>query len=72
MTLTRSETQWIARVMHTISYVAFVESCSTLAGTVQKGAGDEVVRAAQSFIEKLKRENAEASSAGALPHPANH
>jgi hypothetical protein len=62
MTMTSSETQWVARVMHTISYVAFIESCNTVAGTLQKGAGEageEVIRAARSFIEKLKREDAD-------------
>ena len=32
MTMTSSETQWVARVMHTISYVAFIESCNTVTG----------------------------------------
>jgi hypothetical protein len=31
MTMTSSENKWIARVMHTISYVAFMESCNILA-----------------------------------------
>jgi hypothetical protein len=57
MTMTSSETQWVARVMHTISYVAFIEACDTVAGTLQKGAGEEVIRAARSFIEKLKQED---------------
>ena len=59
MTMTSSETQWVARVMHTISYVAFIEACDTVAGTLQKGAGEEVIRAARSFIEKSKREDAD-------------
>jgi hypothetical protein len=59
MTMTSSEIQWVARVMHTINYVVFIESCDTVAGTLQKGAGEEVIRAALSFIEKLKREEAD-------------
>jgi hypothetical protein len=59
MTMTSSESQWVARVMHTISYVAFTESCDTMVGTLQKGAGEEVMRATLSFIEKLKREDAD-------------
>jgi hypothetical protein len=58
MTMTRSESQWIDRVMHTISYLAFLESCNTLAGTLESGPTDDVVRAAQAFIRKLQRENA--------------
>ncbi|HEY7245968.1 MAG TPA: hypothetical protein VH678_19025 [Xanthobacteraceae bacterium] len=58
MTMTRSESQWIDRVMHTISYLAFLESCNTLAGTLENGPTDDVVRAAQAFIRKLQRENA--------------
>ena len=58
MTMTSSETQWVARVMHTISCVAFIEACDTVAGTLQKGAGEEVTRAARSFTEKSKREDA--------------
>jgi hypothetical protein len=58
MSMTRSESQWLARVMHTISYLAFIDSCNTLAGRLDKNAPDDVVRAAQSFIEKLQRENA--------------
>jgi hypothetical protein len=58
MTMTSSETQWVARVMHTISDVAFIESCNTVTGSIQKGAGEEVIRAARSFIEKLKQEDA--------------
>ena len=37
MTLTNSEKQWIARVMHTISYIAFVESCNNVVRLGQKG-----------------------------------
>jgi hypothetical protein len=59
MTMTSSETQWVARVMHAISYVTFIESCDTVAGTLQKGAGEEVIRAARSLIEKSKREDAD-------------
>jgi hypothetical protein len=59
MTMTSSEIQWVARVMHTINYVVFIESCDTVAGTLPKGAGEEVIRAALSFIEKLKREEAD-------------
>jgi hypothetical protein len=59
MTMTSSESQWVARVMHTISYVAFIESYDAVAGTLQKDAGEEVMRAALSFIEKLKREDAD-------------
>ncbi len=58
MSMTRSESQWVTRVMHTISYLAFIESCNTLAGTLEKGPADDVVRAAQNFIRKLQRENA--------------
>jgi hypothetical protein len=54
MSMTRSEAQWIARVMHTISYLAFIDSCNTVVGAVEKSAGDDVIRAAQKFIEKLK------------------
>jgi hypothetical protein len=60
MSMTSSESQWVARVMHTISSVAFIESCDTVAGTLQKDAGEageKVIRAALSFIEKLKRED---------------
>ena len=66
MTMTSSEIQWVARVMHTISYVAFMESCDTVAGTLQKGAGEEVIRAARSFIEKSKREDADSATTRSL------
>jgi hypothetical protein len=66
MTMTSSETQWVARVMHTISYVAFIEACDTVAGTLQKGAGEEVIRAARSFIEKSKREDADSATTRSL------
>jgi hypothetical protein len=66
MTMTSSETQWVARVMHTISYVAFIEACDTVAGTLQEGAGEEVIRAARSFIEKSKREDADSATTRSL------
>jgi hypothetical protein len=40
MTMTSSERQWVTRVMHTISSVAFMDTCSILAEIIQKAAGD--------------------------------
>ena len=39
MTLTNSEKQWIARVMHTISYIAFVESCNNVVRAERRSEG---------------------------------
>jgi hypothetical protein len=66
MTMTSSEIQWVARVMHTISYVAFIESCDTVAGTLQKGAGEEVIRAARIFLESLERGHADSVTTRSL------
>jgi hypothetical protein len=54
MTMTNSESQWIARVMRTINHVAFMVPCNTMARPLQKGAGEDVLRAAQTFIQVLK------------------
>ena len=56
MTMTSSENKWIARVMHTISYVAFIESCNSVVRIRQKGAGEDVLQAARSFIPLSKRD----------------
>jgi hypothetical protein len=56
MTMTSSESQWIARVMHTISYVAFIESCNSVVRIGQKGAGEEVLGVARNFIAPSKRD----------------
>jgi hypothetical protein len=45
MSMTSSESQWIARVMHTISQLAFLESCNRLVETVQQVAAKEAARA---------------------------
>jgi len=55
MTMTNSESRWLAGVMRTISCVAFMEPCNAVANPVQKGAGEDVLRAARSFLEVLKR-----------------
>jgi hypothetical protein len=56
MTMTSSESQWIARVMHTISYVAFIESCNSVVRIGQKGAGEDVLEAARNLIPLSKRD----------------
>jgi hypothetical protein len=45
MSMTSSESQWIARVMHTISQLAFLESCNRLVEAVQQVAAEEAARA---------------------------
>jgi hypothetical protein len=55
MTMTSSESQWIARVMRTISYVAFVEPCNTATEAMPKSAGEDFLRAARSLSQILKR-----------------
>jgi hypothetical protein len=55
MIMTNSERQWLARVMHTISHVTIMEPCNALDRPVQNGAGEDVLRAAQNFIEVLQR-----------------
>jgi len=54
--MTSSESQWIARAMHTISYVAFIESCNSVVRIGQKGAGEGVLEAARNFIPLSKRD----------------
>jgi hypothetical protein len=55
MKMTDSESQWLTRVMRTISYVAFMEPCNSMAGIVEKGAGEAVVGTARSSIHDLKQ-----------------
>jgi hypothetical protein len=45
MSMTSPESQWIARVMHTISQLAFLESCNRLVEAVQQVAAEEAARA---------------------------
>ena len=54
MTLTNSESQWLARVMYTISDVTFINPCNALDRPVQNGAGGDVLLAAQNFIEVVQ------------------
>jgi hypothetical protein len=53
MTMTSAESQWLARVMLIISHVALGEPCNAVESSVQ-GAAEEVLRAAQSFIQVLE------------------
>jgi hypothetical protein len=54
MSMTSAESQWLARVMLTISHVALGEPCNAVETSVRKGAAEEVLRAAQSFIQVLQ------------------
>ena len=42
MTMTKAEIRWIAWVMHTISYLAFIDSCDGLARAAQAGTGESI------------------------------
>jgi hypothetical protein len=43
MKMTDSESRWVNRVMRTIRYVAFMESCNSIAGLVEKGASEIIL-----------------------------
>ena len=51
MTMTNAERRWLARVMLTISDVAFRESFNAGGSAVRSGAAEDVLRAAQSLIQ---------------------
>jgi hypothetical protein len=40
-----------------VLWVAFIELCNAVDKPVQKGAGEDVLRAARSFVEVLQRWN---------------
>ena len=52
MTVTNAESEWLVRVMRTISHVAIEEPCLAL-DRARTGAAEDVLRAAQSFIQIL-------------------
>jgi hypothetical protein len=59
MTVTNVESQWLVRVMRTISSVTIEEPClpkPRLAAdrSVPKGTAEDVLRAAQDFIQTLR------------------
>ena len=58
MTMTSSESKWIARVMHTISYVAFMESCNILAEALQNEARNDSARRRTELHPNLETEGA--------------
>jgi hypothetical protein len=72
MTMTNSESQWVSRVMRTISYVAFIEPCNTMARPLRKGAEEDVLRAAQSFIQALKRGDSDSGKVDHLRRWGSH
>jgi len=53
MTVTNAESEWLVRVMRTISHVAIEEPCLALDRSARTGAAEDVLRAAQSFIQIL-------------------
>jgi len=54
MTVTNAESEWLGRVMRTISSVAMEEPWLAPADPVREGLAEDVVRAAQGFIDVLK------------------
>jgi len=54
MTVTNAESEWLGRVMRTISSVAMEEPWLAPADPVREGPAEHVFRAAQSFIDVLK------------------
>jgi hypothetical protein len=60
MIMTNSERQWLTRVMDTINHVTIMVPSNALDRPVQNGAGEDVLRAAQNFIEVLRRGHQEA------------
>jgi hypothetical protein len=54
MTVTNAESEWLGRVMRTISNVAMQEPWLAPADPVREGPADDVLRAAQSFIDVLQ------------------
>jgi hypothetical protein len=51
MTMTNAERQWLARVMLTISDVAFREPCNAATGSARNSAVEGALRAAQSLVQ---------------------
>ena len=54
MTVTNAESEWLVRVMRTISTVTIEEPCLAFDRSVQDCAAEDVLRAAQSFIRVLQ------------------
>jgi len=54
VTVTSAESNWLMRVMRAINNVADEEPCLAPGRSVQEGAAEDVLRAAQSFIKMLK------------------
>ena len=54
MAVTNAESEWLVRVMRTISNVTFEKPCLVLDRSAGEGAAENVLRAAQSFIRVLK------------------
>ena len=54
MTVTNAESEWLVRVMRTISTVTFEEPSLALDRSAQDCAAEDVLRAAQSFIRVLQ------------------
>jgi hypothetical protein len=62
MATTASEGRWLAQVMHTISCVTAKENCTAVDRPMQRIAAENVVRAAQDFIQLLQRENSDSGT----------
>jgi hypothetical protein len=54
MTVTNAESEWLVRVMRTISTVTIEEPCPAFDRLAQDCAAEDVLRAAQSFIRVLQ------------------
>jgi hypothetical protein len=55
MTMTNAERRWLARVMLTISDVAFREPCDAGGSAVRSGAAEDVLSAAENLIHAAGR-----------------
>ena len=54
MTVTNAESEWLVRVMRTISTVTIEEPCLAFDRSAPDCAAEDVLRAAQSFIRVLQ------------------